>query len=133
MPWMSQRNPHVSDADFSHTAVTLRSHTSGGSSVISVGELCNRAQNLPCSPQGVVLVLLTAASDFLQLQSSQGLHMNRGQPLSTLLTTGGDRINEQDLPPKSAPHMLLCSCVSRDANVAQPALLSRLSNLRFQS
>lgn len=133
MPWMSQRNPDVSDAEFSHTAVTLSSHTSAGSSVISVGELHNCAQKLPCLPQGVVLVLLTAVSDLLQFQSSLGLHVNRGRLLNTLLTTGGDRINEQDLPPKAASHMPLYSCVSRDVSVAQPALLSRLSNLHFQS
>lgn len=123
----------MSDADFSHTAVTLGSHTSAGSSVISVGELHNCAQNLPCSPQGVVLVLLTAVSDLLLLQSLLALHVNRGQLLSTLLTTEGNRINDQDLPPKSASCMPLYSCVSRDVNVAQPAPLSRHSNLHFQS
>lgn len=84
-----------------------------------------------CQPQGV-LVLLTAVSDLLQLQSLLGLHVNRGRPLSTLLTTRGDRINEQDLPPKSASHMPLYSCLSRSVNVAEPAPLSRLSNLHFQ-
>lgn len=133
MPWMSQRNPHVSDADFSHTAVTLSSHTSAGSRVISVGELHNCAQNLSHSSQGVVLVLLTAVSGCRLLQSLLGLHVSRGQPLGTLLTTGGDRIKEQELPPKSASHMPLYSCVSRDVNVAQPASLSRLSNLPFKS
>lgn len=95
MPWMSQSNPHVSDADFSHTAVTLGSHTSAGSSVISVGELHNCAQNLPRSKilalplpiQRSCSALLTGVSDLLQLQSSLGLHVNRGWSLSTLLTT----------------------------------------------
>lgn len=121
----------MSDADFSHTAETLGSHTSAGSRVISVGELHNCSQNLSHSHQGVVLVLLTAVSDLLLLQSLLGLHVNRGRPLSTLLTTGGDRINEKDLPSKSASHMPLFSCVSKDVNVAQPAPLSRLSNLHF--